>query len=314
MNIHRKVQFKTIAVLMTSFNRRDQTLACLVALSAQRDIEGVKVTVFLVDDNSTDGTSDAVQAQFPEVNLLHGDGSLFWNGGMRLAFGMAMQRGFDAYFFLNDDTVLYEDAVRRLIHCAVRGKNSGNPPIVVGSTHSPITGKQSYGGFTRRGKGLKTHLRLVSPHPSRSTPCDTMNGNFALIPAVIAECLGNLEKRFRHQFGDIDYGLRARLAGFDVVVAPGFVGECLENSDCGTWRDANSTLAIRWKNLCSPKGVPPREWLLFVWRHYGWRFPVYAISPYVKTIASALLARRCNREPVPECISEAVMGGPCKRV
>ena len=157
------------------------------------------------------------------------------------------------------------------------------------------------------------HLRLVSPHPSHAIPCDTMNGNFALIPAVIAEGIGNLEKRFRHQFGDIDYGFRARLAGFDVDVAPGFVGECQENSECGTWRDTSSTLAVRWKNLCSPKGVPPREWLLFVWRHFGWRFPLYAISPYVKTIASALLARRPHREPVPGCISEAVIGGPCKR-
>ena len=125
MNIHRKVPFTTIAVLMTSFNRRDQTLACLAALSAQRDIEGITVTVFPVDDNSTDSTTEAVRARFPEVNLLHGDGSLFWNGGMRLAFAMAMQRGFDAYFFLNDDTVLYEDAVRRLIDCAVSDKVSG---------------------------------------------------------------------------------------------------------------------------------------------------------------------------------------------
>ena len=87
---------------------------------------------------------------------------------------MAMQRGIDAYFFLNDDTVLYEDAVRRLIDCAVSDKSLGNPPIVVGSTRSSITGKQSYGGFTMEEGGTESasSLSLPSSFPRNSMRYD----------------------------------------------------------------------------------------------------------------------------------------------
>jgi GT2 family glycosyltransferase len=132
----------------------------------------------------------------------------------------------------------------------------------------------------------------VVPQMNYSFTCDTMNGNFALIPQEIAKAVGNLEERFRHQFGDLDYGLRAMQAGFNVVVAPGYVGECRPNSSAGSWRDPSIAFAKRWRNLISPKGVPFEEWSFFTRRHYGWRWPYYAISPYIKTIASSLLSRK----------------------
>jgi GT2 family glycosyltransferase len=118
-----------------------------------------------------------------------------------------------------------------------------------------------------------------------------MNCNFALIPHQVAEVVGNVERRYRHQFGDLDYGLRARRAGFEVVIAPGYIGECHPNSWAGSWRDPNIPFARRWAQLTSPKGVPFPEWFLFTRRHYGWRWPYYSISPYLKTIVSSLFTR-----------------------
>src|SRR5208282_764977 len=94
MSIHR------IAALMTSFNRRDSTLRSLTALVRQQGAADFALHVFLVVDGSTDGTADAVQSAFPEVRVLQGDGSLYWNGGMRMAYAAAMQESFDAYLFL----------------------------------------------------------------------------------------------------------------------------------------------------------------------------------------------------------------------
>ena len=276
---------------MTSFNRRELTLRSLGSLYGQKIPSDIQLTVFLVDDGCTDGTAEAVRARFPGVNILNGDGSLFWNGGMRMAFEAAMRGAPDAYLFLNDDTILNEDALMGVVACARSWVAVGAPAIVVGSTRSPITGKHSYGGIARRLRGMELKLEKVMPHSSSSTPCDTMNGNFALIPKQIAAIVGNVERRFRHQFGDLDYGLRARRAGFDVVVAPGYVGECHPNSPAGSWRDPRMSFARRWASLISPKGVPFPEWLLFTRRHYGWRWPYYAVSPYLKTIASSLFSR-----------------------
>jgi len=283
---------RRIAVLITSFNRREFTLNSLASLLRQRKEERVHFSVFLVDDGSTDGTGEAVRFEFPDVRLLQGDGTLFWNGGMRMAFGAALREPFDAYLFLNDDVILYENALERVIECAQTWLDKGRPAIVVGSMRCPLTGEHSYGGVVRRAKGFQVKFEKVAHDPLASVICDTMNGNCALIPNQIASVVGNIEACFRHQFGDLDYGLRAKRAGFDIVVAPGYIGECLPNSRIGTWRDPSIAFRKRWKHLISLKGVPFKEWLLFTWRHYGWRGAYYIFSPYLKTIVSSLMVRR----------------------
>ncbi len=290
MPIHRA------AVLITSHNRRELTLASLSTLFRQRSIGDLETDVFLVDDGCTDGTGQAVRARFPSVHVLRGDGSLYWNGGMRLAMAVAMKIGFDAYILMNDDTILYQDALQRVVFLARERLAGQRPAIVVGSMRSPHTGVQSYGGITKSRHGIFLDLRLIQAHPSRPVPCDTMHGNFVLIPAEVVSAVGMLDEHFRHQFADLDYGLRAKAAGFDVVAIPGYAGDCRHNSAQNTWRDRDLPLCDRWRHLISPKGVPMREWLLFTHRHFGWRGPVYACSPYARTLISGLLPR-ARRQP-----------------
>jgi GT2 family glycosyltransferase len=273
-----------IAALAASHNRKEKTLASIGSLFAQRGIEGVRITVFLVDDGSTDGTSEAVAAEFPQVRLLHGDGSLYWNGGMRKAFAQAMQEGFDAYLWFNDDSCFFPDALARLLDCAQSEAAKGRDAIVAGSMCDPQSGNQTYGGFYRRAQSVRLYFDPVTPDPVKALPCDTMNGNFTLVPASIARVVGNLDPTFRHQVGDLDYGMRARKQGFPILVAPGYFGHCSINSHEKTWRDSRISRRKRWQHLMSPKGAPFREWFLFTYRHYGWRWPFYAISPYIKTL------------------------------
>ena len=273
-----------ITVLMTCFNRKEMTLEALESLFSQKRVEDLDVTVYLVDDGSRDGTSQAVAERFPQVSILQGDGSLFWNGGMRKAFAHALAKGFDGYIWFNDDTCLDEDALYRLTTCANEVAESLGSAIVVGSIRDPHTGERSYGGVTRR--AFRFRLDFVPELPDDRGPvrCDTMNGNFTLIPATVAERLGNLDGAFRHQLADFDYGLRATEAGIPVILAPGYYGCCSDNSASGTWRDSSQPFSKRWRHLLSPKGAPFREWILYTRRHFGWRWPLYALSPYVKTI------------------------------
>jgi GT2 family glycosyltransferase len=262
------------------------TLAALRSVFSQREVHDIDLLVYLLDDSSSDGTAEAVAAAFPRVRLLHGDGGLYWNGGMRVSFSAAMQRQFDAYLWINDDSVFCPDALRRMIDCLNAVSTASSQPIIVGSMHDPETGARSYGGFHLRRSGLTLQLDPVIPDVSRPLRCDTMNGNFVLIPASAATALENLDSGFRHQFGDLDYGLRAGKSGVPVFVAPGYFGTCTDNSIANTWRDRSLPRSRRWSHLLSPKGAPPREWLRFTSRHYGWRWPLYAASPYLKTLVS----------------------------
>jgi hypothetical protein len=80
-----------IAVIMTAHNRREKTLACLRSLMAATEhATDVAYHVFLVDDGSTDGTSEAVAALALPLTIIRGDGDLYWNRGMVRAWESAM--------------------------------------------------------------------------------------------------------------------------------------------------------------------------------------------------------------------------------
>ena len=109
---------KKVAVLLTVHNRREKTLACLE--NCYRQIDSMKgddtysFSVYLVDDGSTDGTSEAVLQTYPQTHVIKGDGSLFWNHGMRTAWDAAAADEQDFYLWLNDDTLMKEGVKAKL--------------------------------------------------------------------------------------------------------------------------------------------------------------------------------------------------------
>lgn len=269
-----------IAILMTCHNRREKTLDCLRRLTHQ----AVDFTVYLVDDGSFDNTTEAVQSAFPGVKVLPGDGSLFWVGGMRLAFTEAMKTGHDYYVWLNDDTMLYDHSIEKLVHTHQHLKEQGEAySIVVGSVKDPISKQQTYGGRTKSRKFLSFKFVPVEPgqEPKR---CDTFQGNIVLIPHGVAERVGNIDASFVHNFGDLDYGLRATQLGCSVWTAPGYLGECAQNSAKGSWVDKKLTMKQRLQKSTQVKNFPVKPWTTYVKRHAGifWflRWPL----PYCRAI------------------------------
>jgi GT2 family glycosyltransferase/glycosyltransferase involved in cell wall biosynthesis len=274
----------TIGALLTCHNRRERTLACLESLRATA-IPGITVDVHMVDDASNDGTTEAVAAAYPEVEISRGSGDLFWGGGMRLAFTRAAPARPDHVLWLNDDVVLDPDALERLLTtyatlCAERQPLS----VVVGSTRDPQTGATTYGGARRASRLRRMTFALVAPTDTPQV-CDTMNGNVVLIPRSVYSVVGNMDHRFTHGGGDTDYGLRARSAGCQVYLAPGHVGACSVNPRAGTFRDETLSRRERLRLVASPKGLPVSEWAALCRRHGGPLWPALALSPYVRILA-----------------------------
>jgi GT2 family glycosyltransferase len=254
-----------IAVLLTCFNRRELTLACLRRLDGQVLGAGVESRVFLVDDGSTDGTAEAVRTAFEGVRLIRGTGHLYWGGGTRLAWQTAAaEDDYDGYLWLNDDSMIEPDAVARLL--TTLQQVGGDPPrcIVVGRFVDPETRQVQYGGWVRGA------LCDVANEP---TPCEQMNGNLVLVPRSVYAELGELSKEFVHNGGDIDYSLRARKRGIGLWVAPGVAGTCRSNPK-NAWYDPSVPLVQRWRAMQSPKGQPLKSTYVMYRRHYGWMWPL----------------------------------------
>ena len=280
-----------VSVLITCHNRKAKTLACLEALFKNPLPERCLLEVFLLDDGGVDGTERAVRENYPQVNIIRGNGNLYWNGGMRVAFAAAMERVFDYYLWLNDDTLLYPTALGSLIATSDELQSKlGKSVIVVGSTQDAIDGRLTYGGVVRPSKWKTLLFELVVPGEV-PIECETMNGNCVLVPHAIAKEVGNLDKAFVHAMGDQDYGLRAQRAGFSVWVMPGFAGSCSHNSVTGSFNDASLPVVVRLRRMSQPKGLPLSSWQVFTQRYAGFFWPIYWLWPYARVISKGLLRK-----------------------
>lgn len=275
-----------IAAILTCHNRVAATTACVESLLTQ-DTDGNTLEIFLVDDGSTDGTAAVVRKQFPNVHVITGDGSLFWNGGMRLAWHRAMAGDHDHYLWVNDDIVLDDGALRTMLetHAWLESKNV-DPAIVVGCMRDPVSGELTYGGVCRPYRWRPLKFERVPPG-EQPRPAETMNGNFVLVSRAIVERVGNLDPAYRHSMGDFDYGLRARRNGCSVWMAPGTVGECPRNPPRVYGR---TSMAEDLRSIKSLKGVPPAPWHIFARRWAGPLWPFYYASPYIRKALRVMLA------------------------
>ena len=287
---------KIVAVL-TCFNRKALTLACLEALAVAARRADVDLEALVVDDASPDGTAAAVRERFAWVEVIEGTGALFWNRGMHLGFATALQRAADHYLWLNDDTQMLSDALTHLLtQSAALVRWFGAPVILVGATAERESGRVSYGGRIAPSRIRPFNYRLVYSE-KEPVPCAAIEGNCVLIPHEVARRVGNLDPVFEHAMGDTDYGLRARALGIRSFVASGIVGHCSSNPLGGSYFDTSLPLATRWKLVRSRKGLPVASWRHFCRRHGGVFWPVHFAWPYAKVLLTGLRATLVRRRP-----------------
>lgn len=276
-----------IAVLMTCHNRRALTLRCLSGLVGQPLFDPTRL--FLVDDGSTDGTAAAVREMVPGAQVIAGDGSLFWNGGMRLAWDSALAdpRGHDFYLWLNDDVVLAPDALGRLVADARALVPAGGPVIVAGATAEPGEPETiTYGGHRRPDPSRPLRLRLATPNGAPQ-PINTISGNIVLVSAQAHARLGNLAPEFEHIYGDLDYGLRAERAGVPQWLSGAVLGTCAANPVTGSSLDSDAGCVARLKRQWQEEAkVHRRDWRRMVdrYEHARWRRIAHRLSPYLRIV------------------------------
>lgn len=276
-----------VSVLVATFNRRETTLASLERLIGPAS-SGLDLSVHLVDASSSDGTPDAVAAAFPDVSITQVPSDHYWVATMRAGFSKAIADDPAHLLMYNDDTMLDDGALTRIVETAARITERGDGPgIVTGTLCDASTGIVTYGGILQD-PGLRTRMRFrshVQPG-SEPLPADTLNFNLALVSREAYRSVGNLDGAFTHSMADLDYGLRARAAGFPTWVAPGLHGTCSDNPEKVAWQDRALSRSQRLAMVRGPKGLPPKEFAVFCRRWGGPAWPILAAAPYVRLVLS----------------------------
>lgn len=258
---------RKIAVLVTCYNRKQKTLNCLTSFYKSDLPIAFTFDIYLVDDGSTDGTSQAIREQFPQTTIISGSGNLFWAGGMRLAFEKAdSSEEYDAYLLLNDDVELQPDFFTKILttqkYCLDKYRLGG---LYSGSTFDKKKGVVSYGGNVLF-KGIKhPNYKLLNPSDYPQA-CHLTNANVLYVDKEVIDKIGFLDEKFIHGIADYDFSLRAFKAGFPVYITPDTCGYC-EDDHGHHWSDSNS-LKERIKYLKSPLGLSYNEYLFYIKRHF----------------------------------------------
>ena len=268
-----------LAILITSHNRKQKTLACLKTIYEQEDISDIQFSIYLVDDNSSDGTFEAIHSTYPRINIFKGNGQLYWAGGMRAACNEAFkEKKFDYYLILNDDVILFKDAFKNLFTDI---KLVGNNVILIGSVRDESTGQTTYGG-RRLKNSYNISSTLIIPDNKSPQLCDLGNANIMLVPDKVVDRIGILSDGFTHGIADFDYTIKAKKGGIPSYTGSFYYGFCANDYDPS---GSNMTsLKQRVAYLYSVKGLAYKEYLYFIRKHFPLYLPQAWLSLWLKTI------------------------------
>jgi GT2 family glycosyltransferase len=188
--------------------------------------------LIVVDSASTDGSADKLARLVPDAVLLRSDENLGTAGGNNRGIARCLELGFDYVLILNNDTVLTEDFLDRLV-AAADGRTIVVPKILYHydrrliSTHA--------GGFDwRRGVFRHTfHGRPDSSATGEPRELETASFCCALVPAAAFWQVGRLDERFFMYYEETDWLRQARDRGYRLLYRPEAVIYHMESASSG---------------------------------------------------------------------------------
>lgn len=213
-----------VTIVILNWNREADTLECLDSLVRMKYSS---FSIVVVDNGSTDGSPEAIERWGREnrpltqirnaVNRGFVRGS---NQGMR----HALSTDTDYLFLLNNDTVVEPDALSLLIATAERSGDIGMVgPKVYQHGKGPVLDSAGTRTITWLAQGF-----LVGHGEEDRGQYDAaatagmpyVTGTALLVKRAVLEKVGLMDEDYFCYFDDFDWGLRAREAGYRLLLVP----------------------------------------------------------------------------------------------
>lgn len=202
-----------IYIVIPVYNRKEFTKNCLLSLRKQT-YQNFKTVI--IDDGSTDGTAEMLANDFPEVQVIKGDGNLWWTAATNLGVKYALENNADYVLTLNNDTIAIEDFLEKMIYWADKTPNSLLGAFAIDAdTKKPVYGGEIINWKWANSKFLLDILPKEQWHGLHEVT--HFPGRGLLIPIEVFKKIGLYdEKHFPHYAADYDFTHRAIRAGYKV--------------------------------------------------------------------------------------------------
>lgn len=207
-----------VTAIILNTNRRADTLECLASL-AQSTYP--RLSILVLDNASQDGSVEAIQQQFPQVEVLAVTENRGYAGNNNVGIAAALSRGADWVFVLNEDTVLDPGCIAHLVAAGQADPQVGMlGPMIYHASEPEVI--QSAGGMLGP-RWCSTHLgqnqvdRGQFPQPHR---VEWVSGCAIFARRALIEQVGAIDQRFFYYWEETEWCLRARRAGWQVLHVP----------------------------------------------------------------------------------------------
>jgi GT2 family glycosyltransferase/lipopolysaccharide/colanic/teichoic acid biosynthesis glycosyltransferase len=226
-----------LSVIIVNYNVKyflEQALASVNKAAKEMEVRhpGWDTDVWVVDNNSVDGSVEMMQSKFPDVNLIANKN----NTGFSVANNQAIKLSSGEYvLLLNPDTVVREDTFLRTIEFMNADQDAGGLGVKMidgkgeflpeskRGLPSPAVAFFKIFGFSKLFPKSRTfgryHLGFLSREETHSV--DVLAGAFMLLRRKTLDDTGLLDETFFMYGEDIDLSYRIIKAGYKNYYFPG---------------------------------------------------------------------------------------------
>ncbi len=217
---------RSVAIIIVSYNVREELDACLGALPGQT--RGFSTTITVVDTGSKDGTAAMLGERWPHVRLIE--------AGANTGFARANNMGVlattsDLVLLLNPDTVMKPGALRTLVETLLRRDDAaaagprlvdanGRAELSFGWPASPLGELRQKLILAGYRQGISPAVRWVERWTRVAGSRYWVSGACLLLRRSDLHAVGLLDERFFMYLEDVDLCLSLRRRGRTVLFVP----------------------------------------------------------------------------------------------
>lgn len=252
-----------VFIVILNTNRKQDTLESLASIFASTY---KKPHVIVLDNQSTDGSVEAVRAGYSQVQLLSLERNLGYAGNNNVGIEAALQQGADWILVLNEDTILDPDCLKRLVEAGEADERTGIVGPMVYHHNEPDVIQSA--GVRLDPEWRSIHIGQNEPEHGQYTDLrevDAISGCAIMVRRQVIEQVGSLDERFFYYWEETDWCVRARKAGWRIVHVPK-----AKLWHKGVQRDYKPSLSVAYYNtrnrflILSKYKAPLRAWA-FAW-------------------------------------------------
>jgi GT2 family glycosyltransferase len=205
-----------VYVVVLNWNGKEMLEPCLESLKKQTH----PAEIVLVDNGSTDGSVEFLEASFPDIHLLKKSINHGFAGGVNIGIKYAMKHGAEAVALFNNDAVAEPRWLKNLVEAM---KTDDRVGIVTGrltqmdKIHLDSTGDfyTVWGMPFPRGRNQKAAGKYDIQEEVFGA-----SGGASLYRVTMFEDIGTFDESFFAYYEDVDVSFRARLAGWKIIYTP----------------------------------------------------------------------------------------------